>query len=167
MSFSTCGKPISCSSYFKSSNYQNLTGMKYQMSWIFNLTTGLNVINGSSTLVYQQGSMVLLQMITASVGLTDQSDKVWYVNENDCIIQGDETGNFSLAFLNRTQSNAYFQAIVVLSRHIYFENIMLFTRQFYVSGTYNMTVSLFDPETMIFYKNSTMIVRGIRHTYRI
>lgn len=157
VNFSTCGKAPSCSSYFKLNKYLNLTGLKYQDSWVYNLTVGLNEINITSNTTYKQGTMVLLKIINGSIGLANQSYTA--INISDAYIQGNETRNFSLKFVNQTQSTVYFQVIVVIDRYSY-SNYQTYSKQFNVSGNYSVNLTLFDPATSIIYSQNPYMVNG-------
>lgn len=101
---------------------------------------------------------MLLKMVTAQVGLSDETYSTT-VNANDGMIQGNESTSFSISFLNRSLSNAYFQITVVVQRFS-FTNNQTFIKQFNTSGWYNMNVRVFDPLTMTFHKNSSFVVKG-------
>lgn len=101
--------------------------------------------------------MMLLKMITASIGLANQSFST--VNNNDFLIENDETKIFSLKSLNQTQAKVYFQAIVLLNRYS-FRDEQNFSKKFESPGTYNMTLTYFDPTSQTMYSKKVFSVKG-------
>ena len=133
-----------------------MNGLLYQKSWIFNLSLGYNQISINETVSYRQGTMVLLQMISGVVSLSNQSTLP--LMDYDYMVNGNETDTFSLLALTSCL-NCFFQLIVVTTRYSY-QNSLYITQEFDYQGLYNLTAVIFDPRTQIVYLTKNYKING-------
>lgn len=164
VNFTMCGQQISCSTYFRQINYKNITGLSYQISHNFNLSIGLNNIRFNKSASYKQGSMVLLEILTGIVSMSNQSTTA--VNNMDYMIYGNENQNFDLVKFSESVANMYVQ-LVVITQRFYYENNQIVSKQMNTEGYFNLNVSIYDEISKRVYlqRNFELIGKIYKFTY--
>lgn len=157
--FFNCGdQSLSCGQYFKKNNYQNMTGMKYEDSWLFNLTAGYNNFTLNKNNVYKQGSMVLIEFpVTANIFVSYNTQ----LNNCDYAFIGNET-NFNLInpFQATSLSNKWSFCLWALTTRALNNQEQTYEIMFNQSGNFELVVTVSDNTTKQLYYQAKYPITG-------
>lgn len=119
---------------------------------------GFNQVYVEEDELYKKGTMVLLENIGGVVSISDK----YPVTYCDYEIEGDEeAGDFNLVDIDAFPlSRWYFQLVVFTKRYAFQTTLQQVSQYFDTPGTYNLTVTVYNPATRIVYLKSLFNIVG-------
>lgn len=162
VSFDFCGQLISCSLYFIQNNLTNnvtLNGINYHSSWLIDINSNESTVFSinETNMVFEKGNMVLLQIISGDVNLSNDINLVL----SDFSFNAESEGLFSVSdYFGNVSSQKWSFCVRALTTRYYYKDTRNFSIQFNESGTYDLLAVINDPISTIVYFEEIYFING-------